>query len=307
VLNLSKVPFPNEPVAEWTVVRPFTAPGMFAFRHMQADGLLEFPDFAGGDMTLEQRQEALNRAVTLHRPLTALVIFLNVVALEDFLRDFGARLADVDSLTAFFPRIEHLRLTPRKPNPSKPSARLDDEPVSYTNFEAVNVLYLDCLGVEPLASSEIPRLYDLALVRHTVAHNGAIFRAVDVPRFQYYSVTPNQLINPPIPFVKETCSYLYSIGRAFEDTIRNKIISEVLPKLNNSWVTTTPKLLLDLIELFNYFGKVITSYGPPVKLVYSLDDVLAIMKEESDKVKAQLVTLCIEELKASYAPKSPAP
>jgi len=39
-----------------------------------------------GDLDAVQRREALQRAVALHRPLAALVIFLNVVALEDFFR-----------------------------------------------------------------------------------------------------------------------------------------------------------------------------------------------------------------------------
>ena len=308
---MAKVPFPNEPVSEWTVCRPFTAPGMFAFRHLQADHLTHFPDFAAGDMTPEQRREALDRAVTLHRPLTALVIFLNVVALEDLIRDLGARLAEVVGLSAFFARIDRLRLTPKSPNPSNPSARLDEEPVSYTDFQAVNALYLDVLDVEPISPAEFPRLYDLALVRHTVAHHGAIFRQIDLPRFQYYDVVPGQLINPPVAFVKATCGYLYSIGDRFEKAVREKVISGVVPKLDSSWVSTPPKLLLDLIELFNYFGKLVPSSGLAVKAVQksvqSVDDVLALIKEESERVKKQLICLCIDELGASYAPNAPAP
>jgi len=303
---LAKVPFPNEPVAEWTVFRPFTAPGMFGFRHIQADQLLQFPDFGSGTLTDEQRREALDRAVTFHRPLTALVIFLNVVALEDFLRDLGARLADVDGLSAYFPKIDRLRLVPKKPNPGKPSARLDKEQVSYTDFDAVNALYFEAVGLEPVLAAEIPRLCDLAIVRHTIGHHGAIVRQIDVPRFQYYLVTPDQLINPPVTFVKETCAYLFSIGDRFETALRNMVMSQVVPKLDPSWVTAPPKLLLDLIELFNYFGKLITSSGPPVKPIRSFDDVLAIIKEESDKVKNDLMALCLEELRISYSPRKPA-
>ena len=89
-------PFPSVPFGEFTITRPFTAPGLFAYRHMQANKLLHFPDLADGDMSREQRAEALLRMVSVHRPLAALVIFLSVVALEDFIRDLGARLADID-------------------------------------------------------------------------------------------------------------------------------------------------------------------------------------------------------------------
>jgi hypothetical protein len=84
------------------------------------------------------------------------------------------------------------------------------------------------------------------------------------------------------------------------------VMSQVVPKLDPSWVTAPPKLLLDLIELFNYFGKLITSSGPPVKPIRSFDDVLAIIKEESDKVKNDLMALCLEELRISYSPRKPA-
>jgi hypothetical protein len=299
---VAKVFFPNEPVSERTVFRPFTAPGMFAFRHLQADHLIYFPDFAAGDMTSEQRRNALDQAVPLYRPLTALVIFLNVVALEDLIRDLGARLAEVVGLSAFFPRIDRLQLTPKSPNPSNPSARLDKEPVSYTDFQAVNALYLDVLDVEPISAANFPRLYDLALVRHTVAHHGAIFRQIDVPRFQHYDVVPGQLINPPVAFVKETCGYLYSIGTRFEKSMRQKVISGVVPKLDPTWVTTPPKLLLDLIELFDYFGKFVTSSGPVVSPVQSVDDVVVMIKEESERGKRQLVSLCVDELRANFLP-----
>lgn len=304
---MSQVPFPVEAVGEWTVFRPFTAPGMFAHRHIQADGLLKFPDYAGGDMTPEQRLEALERAVTLRRPLTALVVFLNVVALEDLIRDLGARLADIGDLSTILPRIDRLRLVSKAPNPANPSARLDKEPVSYTDFHSVIALYREVIGVEPIPAADIPRLYDLALVRHTVAHHGAIIRAIDVPRFQYYAVTAGQLINPPIPFVKETCSYLYKIGSGFTEAIRRKIMTDVMPTLDRAWTTCPPKLLINLIECFNYFGKVVTSSGPSLTSIQSIDDVMTTMKDESERVKQQLLGLCIEDLKAEYASAPAAP
>lgn len=197
-----KIPFPFVPVGEWTVFRHFTAPGLFAYRHVQADNLLQFPDYAGGDLNAEQRREALDVAVNLYRPLTALVIFLNVVALEDFIRELSASLADIGALATYFPNIFKLK----KEDPK-------------LNFKEVNTLYYESVAVKPLPEEEFPRLYDLALVRHTVAHNGSIFRDSDVGRFQYYQVQPGRVINPPIAFVKETCHYLYETGRTFANSV----------------------------------------------------------------------------------------
>jgi len=297
---MTKIPFPEEPVSEWSVCRPFTAPGLFAYRHGQAVGLLEFPDFAQGDLNAEQRRAALDRAVLRQRPLAALGIFLNVVAFEDFIRDLGARLADIDGLSKYFPKIGNLRLIPRAVDPSRPFARLDKDPVEFLDFDKVNSKYLNCLEIEPIPRPEFTRLYDLVLVRHTVAHHGALFRAVDVDRFQYYTVTPGRLINPPIAFVRDTCMYVYKIGRTFENAVRDRVLSHVLPQLDKSWWANPPQILLDMIEVFNYFGKLVTSRGPqrPISSEADREDYL---KEESERVRNELIGLCIDELKKMYA------
>ena len=286
---MTKILFPNEPISEWTVCRPFTAPGLFAYRHLQADGLLHFPDYGEGELNSEQRREALDRAVTLHRPLTALIIFLNVVALEDFIRDLGARLASIDGLSQFFPKIDQLKLGSIPSKQNKLFARLDKDPIpNLLDFKELNKLYDECIGVQPISETEFPRLYDLTLVRHTVAHNGAIFRQVDVPRFQYYNITPNQIINPPPKFVKDTCSYLYKTGRNFEECVRSKVISEVMPQLDKTWPIEPPDLLLSLIEVFNFFGKIVTSSG---------------FEKDSQHIHDKLVRLCLDELKEIYVIK----
>ena len=180
---MTKVAFPIVPIGEWTPTRPHTAPGLFAYRHLQADGLLHFPDMGGGDMSAEERRDALLRMVNLHRPLAAIVLFLNVVALEDFIRDLGARLAEVPTLDAHFPRISELR--PRLVQNPRPFARLDRDPAPLSNWPEVNALYERALGVGPLPAAELPRLHDLALVRHIVAHHAGLVRPIDVQRFQY--------------------------------------------------------------------------------------------------------------------------
>jgi len=294
------IPLPEEPIGEFTVFRPFTAPGLFAYRHLQALGLLDFPDYAGGDLDAAQRREALQLAVALHRPLSALVIFLNVVALEDFIRDFGARLADHPGLASYFPSISGLRMKPTKPKPNRPFARLDTDPATFVDPDEVNKLYQKCLGIQPFPASEHAQLRDLALLRHTVAHHGAVIRSVDVQRFQHFIVQPGHLINPPVAFVREVCAYLYRIGRTFEESVRARIFSVVIPTLSPSWWEQRPTHLLDLIELFNYFGKLVTSNGP-VGTPPPGTEMERQMREEGVRVREELIRLCIDELRDAYA------
>lgn len=297
---MAKVPFPEVPVGETSVFRTFTVPGLFVYRHIQADGLLHFPDFSGGDMTVQQRREALDRAVTLHRPLAALVLFLNIVALEDFIRDLGASLCDIQGLDRYFPQLPSLNIMVKEFDPQKPHSRLDKEPVPFLDFIQVNRLYLECLGIEPIPDVELPRLFDLAIVRHTVAHHGALFRHFDVPRFQYYAVSPGHLINPPVEFVKDTAMYIYRIGRGFEQSLQDRVFSTVIPSFKPAWPANPPQLLIDLIELFNYLGKLVSSSGPtpPIR---SLEEYEAFARAESERIRGELTQLCIQDLAAQYS------
>lgn len=296
---MPNVPLPEEPVGEFTICRPFTASGLFAYRHMQALSLLDFPDYGGGDLDAVQRREALQRAVALHRPLAALVIFLNVVALEDFFRDFGARLADHPALTRYFPSIGRLRMEPVEQKPNRPFARLDKDPVPLIEPQALNKLYQRCLGVGPIPSSEHLYLRDLALLRHTVAHHGAVIRAVDVSRFQHFIVEPGHIINPPMTFVRDVSARLYRIGRMFEESVKTRIFSVVIPTLGTAWWEKCPHPLVELIELFNYFGKLVTSNGP-VGTPQAGTEMEKRMREEDLRVREELIRLCVDELRGIH-------
>lgn len=287
--NVEKITFPFVPIAEWSVTRPYTAPGLFAYRHIQALNLLDFPDFGDGDMTREQRREALDRHINIKRPLTGIVIFLNVVALEDFIRDFGMRLSNIENLDKHYPKISVLGMTPQKANPQKPSKQLDKDPAPLMDFDKLNELYESCIGIKPIGQADFPRLYDLTIIRHCIAHNGSIIREVDLPRFQYFNVTANQIINPPIDFVKETCHFLFTVGRRFENKIRDEIFKRVIPSLNNDWTVNKPKIITDLIHLFNYFNKV-----PISENFYSEDPEL--IQKENEKRFNELINLCILDL-----------
>ena len=294
---MTRVPFPNVPIGEFTVTRPFTAPGLFAYRHIQAEQLLTFPDMGGGDMSAEQRREALERMVSVHRPLTALVLFLNIVALEDFIRDLGARLADVPDLEAHFPSVCELRPTLRK-NP-QPYARQDRDPAPLSDWAEVNKLYRRVFGVEPIPSVEIAKLHDLALVRHTVAHNAALVRPIDAPRFQYWEVQPNSLLNPPTDFVRAMSALLYRTGRDFEVAVANRLFGVILAKAPPNWFEKPPTLVVALIELFNWFGKLLTDNEPP--LIPGSRDYEEQIRARAASSRSKLLELCLEELKAQYA------
>ncbi len=204
----------------------------------------------GGDLNERQRREALDRFVALHRPLTALSIFLAFVALEDFIRDLAGRLADLSALATYFPNISELAPTIKPP--TAPFKRFDKDAFPSFDAAALNAKFQRCVGVQPIPVADYARLRDLALVRHTVAHHGAIFRPIDVPRLQYYDIDANVLINPPVDFAKDTCRYLYDVGHNLELAIRKMAFAVVLKALGGGWEKAP--IVLELIELFDFFG-----------------------------------------------------
>lgn len=278
-------------------MRPFTAPGLFAYRHMQAEGLLHFPDFADGDMNAEQRREALEQMVNVHRPLAAVVLFLGVVGLEDFIRDIGARLADAPGLDLHFPSITDLRPVVTK-SPA-PYARQDKDRAPLTDWPKVNALYQRVVSISPIPSTDLPILSDLALVRHTVAHHAALVRSIDAPRFQHWEVQANTLINPPVAFVREMLMLLYRTGRHFENAIADQAFAKVLEAQPPTWHESPPELVLTLIETFNWFGKLLTEdRTPPMPGTSNYEQELRAQRAAN---RATLTQLCIDELRKKHA------
>jgi hypothetical protein len=264
---------------------------------MQAVGLLDFPDFSNGDMTEEQRRDALEQMVNVQRPLTALVLFLGVVALEDFIRDLGIRLADVPDLEHHFPNIAQLRPVLKKNPP--PYARQDRDPAPLSDWPGVNTLYERAIGVAPLAASDLPKLHDLALIRHTIAHHAALVRPIDAPRFQYWDVHANVIINPPVDFVREVSLFLYRTGRSFESVVADRVLGNILVHQPPNWHEAPPELILLLIETFNWFGKLITDnsvHPMPGSPTYEEE-----LHAKSTAFRARLTELCIGELRERYA------
>jgi hypothetical protein len=53
-----QIQLPEAQLGEWSAIDTRTSTGLFAYRSMQASGLLNLPDFGGGDLTAEQRWTA---------------------------------------------------------------------------------------------------------------------------------------------------------------------------------------------------------------------------------------------------------
>jgi hypothetical protein len=299
---MAKIPFPSAMVGETSPFRPSTPVGLYAYRQMQSLVLLDPPDYADGNLSREQRREALRASVVLSPPLTALCVFQSVVALEDLIREMGSGLARLKWVQQKFPQVSDLAPKPKRPKGSaSPHGRPDTDPFPLTDFKKVNNCYKKILDVRPLPDAEFPRLDDLAIVRHTVAHHGSIFRDVDAQRFQYYEVIPNSLINPPPDFVRDTTAYLYKIGSDFERAVRRRLFSIMIPTLSASWLTAPPPELEELIVFFNYLGLLPSSEDvPSVHRAVPMDP--AADKQQAEAVRKLLLQRALAKVETESKP-----
>ncbi len=295
------VQLPEVPVSEWNAINTRTASGLFAYRQMQAINLLELPDYGGGDLDASQRREALRDAVSLQKPLAALALFLGVVALEDFLRDLASRLADTPSCLAHFPGLASLRARKVSKPPEKMFMRLDSDPagVGVLDPERINEAFKLALGLEPIPAAEFWHLRDLALLRHTVAHHGAVIRKVDVPRFAHFIVAPGRVINPPPEFVTGELTYLYKLGRQIENGVRNAIFTSLIKAEGEGWSKNPSRDIVELIELFAFFGHLETTN---VVVGYSKPGSELRLRQEAEalRIRTLLLQKCISDLISEF-------
>lgn len=296
-----KVVLPAAPVCEWSAIDTSTSSGLFAYRHMQAAGLLDLPDFGGGDLASEQRREALVTAVSFRKPLAALSLFLGVVALEDFVRDLVARMAEVPELHRWFPALADFRSQPKARTPDQAFRRLDTDPAGVVDPEEINSVFQRSLGVSPIPSHEYWHLRDLALLRHTVAHHAAVIRHVDVPRFRYFQVQPGRVINPPAAFIKAELQYLYRLGRDAEASIRDVVFRRAVADAGTGWSQRPDASVERLIEFFAYFGY-IESTTVPVGYSEAGSALRQEQESEAARIRAALLARCIADLASKFGP-----
>lgn len=245
--NVPKMPFPQSNYGSWSALRTHTVSGLFAYRYAQAIGMMEYPDFTNDP----KMKEMLLGQVACHPPLTAVVIFLCVVALEDFVRELGNMLFNVQSFDTYFSNSATLGQKSKTQN--APHARKDDDATRLSDPEHVNNLYKSVFGVQPYPDNELPRLRDLILIRHIVAHHGSTVREIDAERFQYYEVPSKCLLNPTVEFTKETALYIYKIGRIFEENVKKAVFTKIKGEHPSNWKEL--EITKKLIEGFNWFGK----------------------------------------------------
>lgn len=298
-------PLPEALVGEESVFDLRSAGGLFAFRHLQARNLLHPPHFSDAPSDPKQLSEFSSQYVSLQRPLLALVLFLGVVAHEDLIRDLAARLVGSPLCVSRFPGLEHLKQ--KKKNDSMNTGRSGDrdyrdrytDPAGKLDPQYSNDLFQRAIGVQPIPVEDYWHLRDLALLRHTVAHHGAIIREVDQRRFAHFIVTPGRLINPPPDFVRAELDYLYALGRDIEQRIRTAMFGRFIAEAGPGWSRDIPDDIYSLIELFGYFGH-LEAARAPVGHAQTEPELGRMQEADRTRIRGQLLQRCVSDLVGEF-------
>jgi hypothetical protein len=296
--------FPDAGVSVWTGWSRAGPIGSLLYRIDQCNSLLHFPDIGDSDFSAAERRAALDRQVVCHKPLTALALFLGVVALEDYLRDFGARLSVSADFLALAPTLKCLA----QRRVSKPARRvferLDRDAFNPVDPEAVNAAFEEAIGRSVISPNEYARLRDFALIRHTVAHHASIVRPIDVSRFQYYEMRPGASLNPPPEFVKDCTLYLWQVARSVEIRVRNRLLELLRPDLPENWRRSPPANVLRFIAFFEYFGHIETARRAVSRLPDD-EPSRTLVLEERERIQSALVESSLQEIESPTAKSLP--
>lgn len=99
--------------------------GLLVERITQAQELLHPVDLGPGTLSREERADALERFHVIGTTVTALSLFMSVVALEDYVRDLGGRLTGNALIARHFPELVVMQATPLPQQAAAPFKRLD--------------------------------------------------------------------------------------------------------------------------------------------------------------------------------------
>lgn len=294
-----KIDFPTALVGEWTPFPVKFPLGLFGYRISQAVRLLDWP--APYDLEKvpdEERRRIKDGFLQLRHPITALGLFLGVVALEDFVRDLLHRLREDDFVGSHFPEFQKL------------TAKSIEKEFSNIRPEEWNDKLFSIIDLKPIPKEELPHIGDLVLLRNAIAHYGSLTPEKYRDKFNYWDVKIGQLINPPASFVRTELNYIFHLGQKIHEETRRIVFRRIIEKMGCGWSRNPSPDILRLIELFCFFGfleQARGAVGLPPKDPNSLDllkqdfpELLEQAEASNQNLLSSLHSHCIDRLIAEF-------
>lgn len=88
--------------------------------------------------------------------------------------------------------------------------------------------------------------------------------------------------------------------REFEGVVKDAVFKMVIPALGPRWHEQQPPVAVQLIEVFDFLGRILTHAElPPMTAEFALGDTY--FREQNRLNRQMLISACVEELKAKYS------
>lgn len=294
-----KIDFPTALVGEMTVFDVRCPLGLFGYRIvLQAIRLLDWPaPYDLEKLSDEEKRRIKDGFLQLRHPITALGLFLGVVALEDFVRDLLHRLREDDFVGSHFPEFQKL------------TAKSIEKEFSNIRPEEWNDKLFSIIDLKPIPEEELPHIGDLVLLRNAIAHYGSLTPEKYRDKFKYWDVKIGQMINPPASFVRTELNYIFHLGQKIHEETRRIVFRRIIEKMGCGWSRNPSPDILRLIELFCFFGFLEQARGravwPPqdlqnVNWLGESPGVLAHIEANTHELLHRLQSRCIDRLVAEF-------
>lgn len=293
-----KIDFPTALVGEWTPFPVKFPLGLFGYRISQARRLLEWPaPYDLEKVSDEERRRIKDGFLQLRHPITALGLFLGVVALEDFVRDLLHQLRADDFVVSNFREFQEL--TPET----------IEKNFKHLRPKCWNKDFLKIMGFKPVPTKEISHVADLVRLRNAIAHYGSLTPEAYRDKFKYWNVKIGQPINPPASFVRTELNYISHLGQKIHEETRRIVFRRIIEKMGCGWSRNPSPDILRLIELFCFFGFLEQARGravwPPqdlqnVNWLGESPGVLAHIEANTHELLHRLQSRCIDRLVAEF-------
>lgn len=205
-----------------------------------------------------------NSNLSFKKPIAGIIMAMQIVAFEDYFRQIFEAINNVQGVEEFFPRIKEIERD-KYGDYFKPS-----------NLKGLNETYEHIFEFK-IIEDDIDKIQDLVQIRHLIFHFGGLIKPENLidskneERFKYYSVHPGE-IDPPYKDVLEISNFICGITEMANKKIRDGVCHQVIEELKKKgqiekdWINNPPKIIIDLVEIFNYFD-----FIPLTQQIYGTD------------------------------------
>lgn len=268
-------PFYNWPSGEWGIFNTNTSFGLYLYRFCQYRNLADSCVKQHIDLSkIDEADRKFFQDSALHfaRPLGALILGMQIVALEDYLRYQLDSLLNNSCVLNLYPDS----------NKQLPKDKSYGERFKLSNISELNQRCERAFGFYLIEEIYIKQIHDLVRIRNIIFHFGGIVSDQKRAEFDFYQIDREQ-IDVNYQGLQELSDFIYQRASHIDKVLRTSILARIRDSSLKDWKTKPSPDLLSMIKEFNYLGHLTTLHPGMVAGDLSSEQKLILEKEMIEK------------------------